>query len=138
MKVFISHADADADLAKRVADTLKKSGFQVWDAGDNSQVLPGDNWGEKLAQALEESNAMVILLTPNSVKSPNVTYELSFALGNRNYEGRVIPVLAVPPEQLPMDQIPWILGRFQMIHLPDEERDGQAIQQIAYALRAAA
>jgi hypothetical protein len=138
MKVFISHSDADADLAKRVADTLKRSGFQVWDAGDNSQVLPGDNWGEKLAQALEESSAMVILLTPNSVKSPHVTHELSFALGNTNYKGRVIPVLAAPPEQLPMDQIPWILGHFQMIRLLDEERDGKAIQQIADALLAAA
>jgi hypothetical protein len=138
MKVFISHSDADSDLAKRIADRLKTSGFQVWDPWNTSQVLPGDNWGEKLAQALEESSAMVILLTPNSVKSPNVTSELSFALGNTNYEGRVIPVLAAPPEQLPMDQIPWILGRFQIIRIPDEERDGQAIQQIADALLAAA
>jgi TIR domain-containing protein len=135
MKVFLSYSHADSDLAKHVAHTLRKSGLEVW---DDSQVLPGDNWGEKLAQALEESSAMVILLTPNWVKSPYATHELSFALGNRNYEGRVVPVLAAPPEKLPMDQIPWILGRFQMIRLPDEERDGQAIQQIADALRSAA
>jgi TIR domain/LytR cell envelope-related transcriptional attenuator len=29
MKVFISHASADAKLAKRVADVLRESGFQV-------------------------------------------------------------------------------------------------------------
>jgi hypothetical protein len=138
MKVFISHSDADADLARSVADTIRKSGFQVWDAWDTSQVLPGDNWGEKLAQALEESSAMVVLLTPDSVKSPNVTSELGFALGNRNYKGRVIPVLAATPEQLPMNQIPWVLSNFRVIRLPDEERDGKAIQQIVDALRAAA
>lgn len=135
MKVFISHSAADSDLAKRVADTLRKSGFQVW---DTSQVLPGDNWGETLRQALEESSAMVILLTPNSAKSPNIMFELGFALGNMGYKGRVIPVLAAPPEQLPMDQIPWVLRHFQMIRLPAEERDGKAIQQIADALLAAA
>src|SRR5438105_12167741 len=129
MKVFISHAAADIDLAKHVADTLRQSGFQVWDAGDTSQVLPGDNWGEELAQALKESSAMVILLTPNSVKSPNVTFELGFALGNLDYKGRVIPVLAAPPEQLPMDQIPWVLRRFQMIRLPGGERGGKPIQR---------
>ena len=135
MKVFISHSAADAHLAERVADTLRKSGFQVW---DTSQVLPGDNWGETLRQALEEASAMVILLTPNSAKSPNIMLELGFALGNMGYKGRVIPVLAAPSEQLPMDQIPWVLRHFQMIRLPDEERDGKAIQQIADALLAAA
>src|ERR1041385_7394649 len=116
MKVFISHSATDASLAKHVADALIESGFEVWD--DTSQVLPGDNWGEKLAQALEESTAMIVLLTPNSVKSPNVTFELGFALGNRDYKGRVIPVLAATPEQLPIEQIPWVLRRFQMIRLP--------------------
>ena len=138
MKVFISHSSADADLAKRVADTLRKSGFQVWDASDTSQVLPGDNWGEKLASALEESSAMVVLLTPNSAKSSNIMLELGYALGNMDYKGRVIPVLAATPEQLPIDQIPWVLRHFQIIRLPSEERDGKAIQQIADALLAAA
>src|SRR2546427_13069892 len=104
MKVFISHATTDTDLAKRIIDGLKASGFQVWDP---SEVLPGDNWGAKLGEALEDSDAMVVLLTPNSLKSPNVTSEVGFALGNRNYKGRIIPVLAAPPNQLPREELPW-------------------------------
>ena len=72
MKVFISYAPVDAELARRVADVLKAAGFQVW---DNSQVLPGDNWGAKLAEALQDSEAMVVLLTPNSLRSPNIQFE---------------------------------------------------------------
>ena len=49
MKVFISRASTDAKLAKRVADVLKEAGFEVW---DDTQILPGENWGEKLAEAL--------------------------------------------------------------------------------------
>src|SRR5438132_5424756 len=125
MKVFISHADADADLGKRVGDELRASGFQAWDI---SLVFPGDNLGTELGKALEESNAMVVLLTPNAVKSPNVTLEIGFALSNMNYKGRVIPVVAAPPEQLPREEIPWILNRFQMIQLPEADRDGEGIQ----------
>jgi TIR domain len=136
MQVFISYSDTDVDLAERVAGALRESGFQVWDPA--FQVLPGDNPGEKLAQALEESSAMVILLTPSSLKSPHVASELSYALGDRDYKGRVIPVIAAPPEQLPLEQIPWVLRRFQMIQLPKDGQDGKAIQQIADALLAAA
>ena len=134
MKVFISYAPVDAELARRVADVLRASGFQVW---DNSQILPGDNWGAKLAEALQDSEAMVVLLTPNSLRSPNIQFEVGYALGNRDYKDRVVPVIAAPPEQLPDEDIPWVLNRFQVIHLNDEDRDGEGLQRIAHVLQAA-
>ncbi len=132
-KVFISHASADADLARRVADVLKASGFQAW---EDSQVLPGDNWGEKLAESLRESDAMVVLLTPHSLHSPNINYEVGYALGNEDYKGRLIPVVAGPPEQFPVEDIPWILSKFNMIRLPDDDEEG--LKKIAQALRESA
>jgi hypothetical protein len=47
MKVFISHAFTDAKLAKRVADSLKEDGFQVWDA---AEMLPGENWANNIVE----------------------------------------------------------------------------------------
>src|SRR5215210_3258531 len=113
LRVFISHAYADTDLARRVTDVLEESGFQTW--LDSQQILPGDNWGEKLAEALRESNAMVVLLTPDSLRSSNISHDISYALGNKNYKDRLIPVVAASPEQLPREEIPWVLGleRFQ-------------------------
>ncbi len=134
MKVFISYAPVDAELARRVADVLRASGFQVW---DNSQILPGDNWGAKLAEALQDSEAMVVLLTPNSLRSPNIQFEVGYALGNRDYKDRVVPVIAAPPDQLPNEDIPWVLNRFQVIYLKDEDRDGEGLQRIAHVLQAA-
>ena len=49
---------------------------------------------------------MVILLTPDSVRSPNATYELGYALGKEDYKGRVISVLAASPGELPQEDIP--------------------------------
>lgn len=131
LKVFISHAYADADLARRIADVLQASGFQTW---EDSQILPGDNWGEKLGEALRESNAMVVLLTPDSLHSRNINYDISYALSNIDYKNRLIPVIAAPPEQLPKEEIPWILNKFHMIHLPDEDEE-ESLKKIAQALR---
>lgn len=135
MKVFISHALTDAKLAKRIADVLKEAGFQVW---DDTQILPGENWGRRLAEALQESEAMVVLLTPDSLRSQNVSYELGYALGKEGYKGRVIPVIAASPEQVPKEAIPWVLYKFQMIHLSDQGRDEEGLRRIAQVLKEAA
>ena len=135
MKVFISHASTDAKLTRRVADVLKEAGFQVW---DYTQVLPGDNWGTQLAEALQESDAMVVLLTPDALRSPNINHEVGYALGKEGYKGRLIPVLAAPPERLPKEDIPWILRSFRMIHLPNQEGDEEGLREIVRALRDAA
>jgi len=134
MKVFISHASTDAKLAKRVAHVLREAGFQVW---DETQILPGDNWGTQLAEALQESEAMVVLLTPNSLHSPNLSHEVGYALGKEGYKGRVIPVLAASPEQLPKEDIPWILHKFHIIQLQDQEKDEEGLRSIAQALQEA-
>ena len=135
MKVIISHAATDTKLAKRVADVLREADFQVW---DETQILPGDNWGTQLAEALQESGAMVVLLTPNSLHSPNLSYEVGYALGKEGYKGRVIPVVAASPEQLPKEDIPWILHKFHMIHLQDQQKDEEGLRSIAQALQGAA
>jgi hypothetical protein len=135
MQVFISHAATDAKLAKHIAHILREAGLQVW---DDTQILPGDNWGAKLAEALQESDAMVVLLTPNSVHSPNLSYEVGYALGKSDYKGRLIPVIAASPEQLPEEDIPWVFHKFQMIYLSDPESDEEGLRKIAQVLTEAA
>ncbi|MFO1428701.1 MAG: toll/interleukin-1 receptor domain-containing protein [Candidatus Competibacteraceae bacterium] len=135
MQVFISHAATDAKLAKRIADVLREAGLQVW---DDTQILPGDNWGVKLAEALQESDAMVVLLTPNSINSPNLSYETGYALGKKDYKGRLIPVIAAPPGKLPKEDIPWIFRKLQMIYLSDPEKDEEGLRKITQVLKEAA
>ncbi len=135
MNVFISHSFADAKLAKRLADSLREADFQVW---DDTQILPGENWGESLSKALDESEAMIVLLTPNSVRSSNIAYEVGYALGKQVYKGRLIPVIAAPPEQFDPGEIPWVfnLQQFQMIRVPNLEEDDEGLRTITQALKA--
>lgn len=57
---------------------------------------------------------MVVLLSPDSMKSEWVRGEIEYALGSRNYEGRLIPVLVRPTRE-----IPWILREFQILQADD-------------------
>jgi hypothetical protein len=47
----------------------------------------------------------------------------------------VIPVLAASPEQLPKEDIPWILHKFHIIQLQDQEKDEEGLRSIAQALQ---
>lgn len=136
MKVFLSHAYKDSSLAREIASALKIKGFDVWNA--QTEVLPGDNFAEKISDALEESDAMVVLLSPASLESQNVLWEIDYALGNKSYNRRVIPVLIGSEENMSAESIPWILRKLQIIRLPKPEQAEKEINQISEALALAA
>lgn len=99
MKVFISSARQDRILADDLAARLSDAGYEAWRAEE--QLLPGENWALKIGQALEECDAMVVLVSPESVRSQGVREEINYALGSPNYAGRVIPVLVRPTAEMP-------------------------------------
>jgi hypothetical protein len=132
MKVFISYASNDQDLAQEVAHGLEANGLDVF--WDEQEIMPGDNWAAKIAEGLQQSEAMVVLLTRDALKSHRVRHDIDYALGNRDYSGRLIPVLAEPYEFLPKEDIPWILRHLQPISLP-AHRQEEGIRQIAHVLK---
>ncbi|MBI2927546.1 MAG: toll/interleukin-1 receptor domain-containing protein [Verrucomicrobia bacterium] len=136
MKVYISHAWQDAALCSVLAKGLQGEGLQVW--LPQYEIYPGDNWAEKVAQALNESAAMVLLLTPAALNSPNVQWELGFALGNIAYEHRVISVLVGSEEKVPLAGLPGVLRRLPFIRIAGAAEIEQAVQHICHSLAAAA
>ena len=130
--IFISHSDADLALAQRVAESLKKEGLDVW---EDSVILPGDNWADEYAKALRNSDAMVVLLTPHSIKSKKVSSNLGFALGQINFKNRVVPVIAASPEELPREEIRWILKKFPMIDLQIYRHEEEGFNDIVELLK---
>jgi len=108
MKIFLSYATEDWTYAQKLASELVKEGYQVWDAG--SELLPGDNWSLRIGEALERSNAMVVLLSPEALKSESVRREVEYALGSENYAGRLVPIVLRPSKE-----IPWILRKLNFV-----------------------
>lgn len=134
MQVFISYAEADEAIAKKVAAGLEKEQFKVW---YDKRILPGHNRADEVGKALRESRAMVVLLTPAAVRSQRVRREIEYALGNETYSHRLIPVVVGSPEELPKKDIPWILQRLQMVNLTERGGSDKGIKEIAAVLKAA-
>ena len=111
MQIFISHSQKDQKIARELRSELAAAGMKVWLAAD--EVLPGANLSAEVGKALEHSNAMVVLLSPDAVESRNVRSEITYALSSPKFEGRVFPVVVKPTKD-----IPWFLQTLPLIQSP--------------------
>lgn len=132
MKVFLSHSQRSLPIARKLSTELVKAGLNVWLA--ENEILPGDNWGERVAIALAECDAMVVLLTADTVLEGNEQWEIGYAMGQQTYEQRLIPVLVGSEAEVPSQRLPWILERFQHLRLRRPEEVPLLALQIATCL----
>jgi len=108
MSVYISYSGADEKLADHLRTALARQDIDVWNPA--SQIAPGENWGLKYGKALQDADAVIVLLSPDSVKSDFVRLEIEYALSSPQFRDRLIPVIVRPTED-----IPWILRKQQVI-----------------------
>ena len=132
MKVFISYSQRDVAIARRIAAALRGEGLEVW--LPESEILPGDNWAERVSEALNECDAMVAVLTSDTLEGSNVQFDMSYALSHMSYRRRLFPVLVGPAETMPPDAMPWILERFRILRLRSLEETKDVAREIAGAL----
>lgn len=86
-KIFFSYARGDAQFALRLATDLRMAGADIW--MDQLDIRAGTRWDIEVEKALQLSQALLVILTPDSVASHNVSDEISYALEEGK---RVIPV----------------------------------------------
>lgn len=110
MKVFLSYAQSDREVAKELSRHLEEVGHKIWFADD--ALFPGQNIALEVGKALDKSEAMVVLLSPQALKSDWVRQEIEFALGAPQFRGRLIPVIVKPTAD-----IPWILKKLPIVKL---------------------
>ena len=72
--VFIAHVEEDADVALQIALGLEEAGYQTWCYEVNS--IPGTSYIVRTGEAVEQSLAVVIIISPNSLGSAQVTKEV--------------------------------------------------------------
>ena len=106
MKVFVSYAKENRQLAEQVAHSLRGRGHTVF--FDRSSLPPGGNFEQQIEAAIDQSSLMVFLITENSVAAGRFTLtELRIAQKKwKSARNRVLPVmlqrtdLAVVPSYL--------------------------------------
>src|ERR1700752_288144 len=85
--IFISYSSKDRDQATALAELLWTEGLDVWI--DKQALGGGQEWATKIAEAIRECKAFLLLLSPYSVQSPEVLRELSLASERKR---RVVPI----------------------------------------------
>lgn len=128
-QVFLSHARREQDLADAIAKNLSERGIKVWD----DQKLPAAaDWGQEVAKALEQSDAMIALLTPHSFSSSWVRSELEHAFFDDRYKHRLLPVL-IGAKSEEFARLPWILTRLALLRIPEAEPTKAHAERVAEA-----
>jgi hypothetical protein len=97
-KVFISHSFSDKSWAREFANSLQHRGLSVW--FDSSAINSGQSLTESVERGLRESNVIALLVTPDTIKRPNLFFEIGAAMGMGKL---LIPVVSkdVDLEMLP-------------------------------------
>lgn len=126
MKAFISYSGSDEKWADLLRQKLPKAGIDVWNP--DTEIAPGENWGLKYGKGLEASDAMIVLLSPDSAKSDWVRHEIEYALGSPRFRDRLIAVLVRPTAN-----IPWILEKQHFIRAGDDA--DKIVRDVAVALK---
>ena len=110
MKVFLSYARTDRDIAREMVDRLHNFGHELW--FDEFELTPGTAWGREIDKALKASRAMIVLVSAASMDSKEVRREIDHALLSQNFAHRVLPVYLEPT-----DDVPWFLRTQKGIHV---------------------
>jgi len=118
---FFSYSREDSDFAQKLAADLKSTGANVW--MDQLDIEPGMRWDDAISKALERSPRVLVILSPASARSENVSDEVGFALSKQKH---VIPVLYRDCD------VPFRLARFQYVDFRNNYES--ALQELTRAL----
>ena len=106
--LFLSYSHRNANAAAEAIRFLKAAGFRVWyDEG----VIPATQWDENIAQAIENCDYLVALISEEYLSSANCLDELNYA------RDRNIPLLLIYLENVSLPSgLAMRLGRLLAIH----------------------
>lgn len=95
-KVFISYSHVDSKTADSIVAVFKKLGIEYF--RDVKDIEWGRSISEEVRGALERSGAILVILSPASIKSQWVPYEVGYG---RALHKRVLPFLTHPSIDVP-------------------------------------
>jgi hypothetical protein len=89
-KLFISYSRKDMESVRKLAGDLEKAGYDVW--WDLTDLHGGEDWVRRIPAAIEESQFVIVVLSPNSIASEWVEKEYTQAL---SLHKKIIPLMFV-------------------------------------------
>jgi WD40 repeat protein len=94
--IFISYSRRDGPWVDGLVADLERRGRSVW--RDQEDIPPAARWRDELTTAIEAGDAFVVVVSPDSVRSPHCAQELEHALALGK---RIVPVLYREADDVP-------------------------------------
>lgn len=113
--IFFSYSRDDSEFVLNLAKEMRAEGADVW--LDQLDIKPGSRWDKSIEDALDASDAVLVILSKTSVDSNNVMDEVSYALEE---EKTVIPVLFEECD------VPFRIRRLQFADFTESHEKGMA------------
>lgn len=112
--VFVSHSSSDSWVANQIAKNLARTGAEPW--LDETDLEGGDDILERIRLGIDKCDEAIVLLSPESIKSPWVIFEIGGAYMQHK---RVTPILSnVTSEGMPISGLKGIdLNKFDQFLL---------------------
>jgi hypothetical protein len=124
---FISYSHKDTAFVDRLARDLRAQHVEVW--VDRNELMPGSNWTNAIESALQNADAVLFVVSPNSATSSWVQLETRAALQHTTTgTGKlIIPIVFGRPISMPPE-----LAQIQWVDFTDNYE--QALRQLLAAL----
>lgn len=117
-EVFLSHSSANRQVAQRLADVLTHHGVPIFYSPQD--IMGAQQWQNEILSALQRCDWFLVLLSPDAITSMWVKREVSFALQDKRYEDRIVPLKYRDSD---LKSLQW-LTLFQMINFNGTFSDG--------------
>src|SRR5262245_24850085 len=127
LRVFISYSRKDLSAVSQLRDELDLAGFEAY--LDLHDILPGEPWQQRLSKLIEAADTLIFVLSPNSVVSEIVDWEINEA---ERLAKRILPIAIC---ETPSEQIPGRIKRLNYIFMRSPAEWPIGFQKLAEALR---
>ncbi len=128
-KAFLSYSRKDGEFARQLHGHLNQNQLDLWADWDSIPLT--SNWMAEIVAAIEESDAFIFIITPDSLTSEYCMKELEIAVQNNK---RLVPVLHRMPRKKQMDALPGALSAHQWVYIRPEDPFEQAVQDMVAAM----
>lgn len=128
--IFISHAGKDVEEAKKLRNELYREGWKSFLASEDLNEKVGSaEWSAKIDEAIDRSGVVIVIVSPDSRKSPWVEYEWRSVHTDilRGKPGMVIPCCV---RGLGPDDLVRALRRYQCIDFRDPSRRPEMLKNL--------
>ena len=128
LDAFISYARRphDREFVDWLSRELRQRGKQIW--LDRSNIEPAADWRARIAKGIEQANAFIFVISPDSASSGECAKELEIAVGGHK---RIIPVVLRP---VPENSLPAALTTPNWISFEDAADRTHELDELVEAL----